>query len=197
MIQGSSRGVLAAPRPEVFVFVHGYNVTFEGAAQRTAQIAYDLKFSGAPIFYSWPSQARTLEYTVDDQPLYDRLTVETWYNNTRFHGNAQNPAKRQQFPVLDYLYYDGYTDVAALSAGYTAATTWGVEGDPQLTVGTDLRFTSQYLDEIADGLLGFLVIQDANSPPFGLELQDESGRAKFGIIGMGHDQEHMLPGRGW
>ena len=42
--------VLSAPRPEVFVFVHGYNVTFAGAAQRTAQIAYDVKFAGARSF---------------------------------------------------------------------------------------------------------------------------------------------------
>jgi esterase/lipase superfamily enzyme len=42
---------------EVFVFVHGYNNTFEDAARRTAQIAYDLNFAGAPVMYSWPSQA--------------------------------------------------------------------------------------------------------------------------------------------
>ncbi len=51
---------------EVFVFVHGYNVTFEAAARRTAQIAYDVKFSGAPIFFSWPSQGGLLKYTVDE-----------------------------------------------------------------------------------------------------------------------------------
>lgn len=38
------------------VFVHGYNVSFESAAQRTAQIYFDLKFDGVPVFYSWPSQ---------------------------------------------------------------------------------------------------------------------------------------------
>jgi esterase/lipase superfamily enzyme len=54
---------------EVLVFVHGYNNSFEDAARRTAQIAYDLKFRGAPVMYSWPSQARaTLEgYRTDGQ----------------------------------------------------------------------------------------------------------------------------------
>jgi esterase/lipase superfamily enzyme len=54
---------------EVFVFVHGYNNTFEDAARRTAQIAYDLKFAGAPVMYSWPSQAKSsLEaYRTDGQ----------------------------------------------------------------------------------------------------------------------------------
>jgi esterase/lipase superfamily enzyme len=51
---------------EAFVFVHGYNVTFENAARRTAQLAHDLKFDGAPIFYSWPSQGGLLQYTVDE-----------------------------------------------------------------------------------------------------------------------------------
>ncbi|QDT44569.1 hypothetical protein Pan241w_46810 [Gimesia alba] len=43
---------------EAFIFIHGYNNSFEDAARRTAQIAYDLKFKGAPLMYSWPSQAK-------------------------------------------------------------------------------------------------------------------------------------------
>jgi len=50
-----------------FLFVHGYNVTFKDAARRTAQIAYDLDFDGAPVFYSWPSQGEMGKYTVDEQ----------------------------------------------------------------------------------------------------------------------------------
>jgi esterase/lipase superfamily enzyme len=42
---------------EAFVFVHGFNVQFMDAVYRTAQMAYDLKFDGAPILYSWPSAA--------------------------------------------------------------------------------------------------------------------------------------------
>jgi esterase/lipase superfamily enzyme len=53
-------------RKEAFVFIHGYNVGFEKAVRRTAQIAYDLKFKGAPIVYSWPSQEGLLSYTVDE-----------------------------------------------------------------------------------------------------------------------------------
>lgn len=49
-----------------FVFVHGYNVAFDDAARRTAQITYDLDFHGAPVFYSWPSQAELEGYTVDE-----------------------------------------------------------------------------------------------------------------------------------
>jgi esterase/lipase superfamily enzyme len=49
-----------------FLFVHGYNVTFADAARRTAQITFDLRFSGEPVFYSWPSQGTTTGYTIDE-----------------------------------------------------------------------------------------------------------------------------------
>ncbi len=54
---------------EAFVFIHGYNVTFEDAARRTAQMSYDLGFGGAPIFYSWPSQGEIADYTVDENNI--------------------------------------------------------------------------------------------------------------------------------
>jgi esterase/lipase superfamily enzyme len=50
--------VAESSRHEAFVFVHGFNVTFEDAARRTAQISYDLGFEGAAILYSWPSQGK-------------------------------------------------------------------------------------------------------------------------------------------
>ena len=45
-------------KDHAFVFVHGFNTTFEAALFRTAQIAYDLKFDGAPFLYSWPSKGQ-------------------------------------------------------------------------------------------------------------------------------------------
>ena len=46
------QSVSRAPARDAFVFVHGYCVSFEDAARRTGQIAFDLHFVGAPIFYS-------------------------------------------------------------------------------------------------------------------------------------------------
>ena len=65
-----------SPERQAFVFVHGYNVSFESAALRTAQMAVDLKFDGAPIFYSWPSRGRLSGYLDDEasvQWTVDRL----------------------------------------------------------------------------------------------------------------------------
>jgi esterase/lipase superfamily enzyme len=42
---------------EVLVFIHGFNVSFEDSLRRTAQLAYDLKFDGVPIAFSWPSRS--------------------------------------------------------------------------------------------------------------------------------------------
>jgi esterase/lipase superfamily enzyme len=58
----------------ILVFVHGYNVSFEDAARRTAQIASDLKFAGAPVFYSWPSQADWWMYRTDEKNV--KLSVD-------------------------------------------------------------------------------------------------------------------------
>jgi esterase/lipase superfamily enzyme len=51
---------------DILLFIHGYNVTFTQALRRTAQLAYDLNFSGTPILYSWPSQGTALGYLIDE-----------------------------------------------------------------------------------------------------------------------------------
>lgn len=52
-------------KDHALVFVHGYNTSFDNAVYRTAQIAYDLKFDGAPFLYSWPSGGAIASYTYD------------------------------------------------------------------------------------------------------------------------------------
>jgi esterase/lipase superfamily enzyme len=58
--------VESSPSNDILLFVHGYNSSFEDAARRAAQLAYDLDFDGTPMMYSWPSQASTMSYTVDE-----------------------------------------------------------------------------------------------------------------------------------
>lgn len=55
----------ARDRKEAFVFIHGYNVAFDAAARRAAQLAYDMRFAGVPILYSWPSRGSTIGYIPD------------------------------------------------------------------------------------------------------------------------------------
>jgi esterase/lipase superfamily enzyme len=52
---------------EALVFVHGYNVSFEDAARRTAQLVHDMQFPGVAVLYSWPANGTALAYTWDEQ----------------------------------------------------------------------------------------------------------------------------------
>ncbi|OIO12435.1 MAG: hypothetical protein AUJ53_02385 [Flavobacteriaceae bacterium CG1_02_35_72] len=61
-----SEAIKKSTKKSSFLFVHGYNVSFADAAMRTAQITYDLAFDGEAVFYSWPSQASTVDYTIDE-----------------------------------------------------------------------------------------------------------------------------------
>lgn len=56
-------------KDHAFVFVHGFNVNFEHALYRTAQIAFDLGLEDTPFgtafLYSWPSAA-SIDAYIDD-----------------------------------------------------------------------------------------------------------------------------------
>ncbi len=64
-----SAEIAASSGNKALIFVHGYNVTFEDAARRTAQMSYDLAFDGAPIFFSWPSNGTTAAYSADESDI--------------------------------------------------------------------------------------------------------------------------------
>jgi esterase/lipase superfamily enzyme len=51
------------------IFVHGYNVSFQEAALRAAQIGFDLSVKGAMAFFSWPSQGSTGAYPADEATI--------------------------------------------------------------------------------------------------------------------------------
>jgi esterase/lipase superfamily enzyme len=63
--------LLAALRPKsaddkaVLLFIHGYNVTFDDAIRRTGQLAYDLRFPGQVMLFSWPSYGKVADYFLD------------------------------------------------------------------------------------------------------------------------------------
>lgn len=61
------RVALSKGEKSSFIFVHGFNVAFDDAALRTAQIAYDLDYAGVPVFYSWPSEGGVADYVADHE----------------------------------------------------------------------------------------------------------------------------------
>jgi esterase/lipase superfamily enzyme len=44
---------------QLFVYIHGFGNSFEDSVFRAAQIAFDIKFEGAPVVFSWPSDDLT------------------------------------------------------------------------------------------------------------------------------------------
>lgn len=57
------------------VFVHGFNVRHQEAVLRAAQIAYDLKYQGQIILFTWPAGA-------PDSFVKDKMLNETYSNNS-------------------------------------------------------------------------------------------------------------------
>ncbi|HEX3894221.1 MAG TPA: alpha/beta hydrolase [Terracidiphilus sp.] len=106
--------VSASPTKEAFVFVHGYNVSFEDAAIRTAQLAYDFGFKGAPILYSWPSKGSLFGYLDDEQTVQQTAgslkqflqDVAASSGATVVHLIAHSMGNRALLPVLSQLAAD-------------------------------------------------------------------------------------------
>ncbi len=100
--------VAASSHKEAFVFVHGFNNSFADAAEVTAELAVDLKFDGAPILYSWPSQATLVNYTVNEcnvawtQPHFKAflLAVAQQSGATSIHLIAHSMGNRALTSVL-------------------------------------------------------------------------------------------------
>ncbi|MEP7013238.1 MAG: alpha/beta hydrolase [Acidobacteriota bacterium] len=55
--------------PHALFFLHGYNVSFEEAAIRAAQLGCDLSVPGATAFFSWPSRGNVVAYPVDEATI--------------------------------------------------------------------------------------------------------------------------------
>ena len=56
-------------QPHALFFLHGFNVSFEEAAIRAAQIGYDLSVPGATAFFSWPSRGAVAAYPADEATI--------------------------------------------------------------------------------------------------------------------------------
>ncbi|WP_045684710.1 alpha/beta hydrolase [Martelella endophytica] len=55
----------ASDSGRIALFVHGFNVSFQEGLFRLAQLSADSEITGVPVFFSWPSQARLLDYATD------------------------------------------------------------------------------------------------------------------------------------
>lgn len=54
---------------DALFFLHGFNVSFEEAAIRAAQLGCDLAVPGATAFFSWPSRGNVVAYPADEASI--------------------------------------------------------------------------------------------------------------------------------
>ncbi len=135
-------------------------------------------------------------HTRREAGMWDFVETNVWYNRTRFNGNAQNPRKRAFFPVLDLLNYTGTTDVDSMSTGYRQSYILGGGSNDtyQFSIGHDLRFIKQELNEISSGVSLGLPFPFVNrnspipesfqvNPGLFIEYQEEIGDRLLGKLG--------------
>ncbi|HNB02628.1 MAG TPA: alpha/beta hydrolase, partial [Nitrosomonas sp.] len=89
--QAISQKVKNSAKKSAFLFIHGFNVTFEDAARRTGQIYYDLGFDGVAAFYSWPSHGVIKKYVSDEANIeWSQRNIEMFLEDFSEKSNAEN-----------------------------------------------------------------------------------------------------------
>lgn len=135
----------------------------------------DVEFPGLVFDINFlVTNAYELKYILENQEYFDRLTAEGWYNRTRFEGDTSRTSKDVQIPTLKSLFDladDQFlrTNVDGSSAGYRFALSWGDDYAEQLTLGTDLIYVSQQLNDIVPEVTVPLLL-----PPFSLTLAERN-----------------------
>ena len=65
----------------VFVYIHGFNTSFDRAVFRFAQLAHDSDANAAPVLFSWPSRGRMFDYRRDlDNASFSRSDLADLLN---------------------------------------------------------------------------------------------------------------------
>lgn len=66
---GLQTAMQAEGAKQALFFLHGFNVSFEEAAIRAAQLGCDLAVPGATAFFSWPSRGSVTAYPADEASI--------------------------------------------------------------------------------------------------------------------------------
>jgi esterase/lipase superfamily enzyme len=69
----SVAAAMTADANQILVYIHGYNVSFDDAIIRAAQIGFDLNVPGLTAAFCWPAKGNKAAYLADEDTI--RLTV--------------------------------------------------------------------------------------------------------------------------
>ncbi|MGZ3727469.1 MAG: alpha/beta hydrolase, partial [Pseudobdellovibrio sp.] len=110
---------------EILVFIHGFNVKFQDAVLRASQLAYDLKFQGTVILFSWPSGA-------EDGLINSAMISKTYLKNKSMAALSIQPAI-DFFDLISRL--NTKTNIYIHSMGHQVA----IPALVQLSENTDIK----------------------------------------------------------
>ncbi len=104
---------------DILVFIHGFNVLFKDALRRTAQIAFDFKFRGTPIVFSWPSANNLLSYASDREDAFWSvkylekflLKLKAKHPGKKVHLVAHSMGSQVLVNAMRLLAYSGKSDL--------------------------------------------------------------------------------------
>lgn len=113
-----AQGIIAGLSPEdrhALVFIHGFNVPFEGSLYRAAQLKFDLDFAGPVFTFSWPSDGDPQRYLADQDDAdvsvgalarYIRLVRNAVGPDTKLHVVAHSMGSRVTAQALARLEWE-------------------------------------------------------------------------------------------
>ncbi|MEO1528225.1 MAG: alpha/beta hydrolase [Planctomycetota bacterium] len=104
----------------LFVYLHGFNVSFEDAAVHAAQIGYDLKVPGEMAFYSWPSRGSVTAYSADEATITASVKhlakflheLSTGSNAERIHLFVHSMGNRGLLSAMERIASKGYPELS-------------------------------------------------------------------------------------
>jgi esterase/lipase superfamily enzyme len=165
---------------DLLLFIHGYNTSFEDAAIRTAQIAYDLQFPGQAILYSWPSEAKLEGYTADENnidwtlPHFEEFLnlLITSVGAKMINTIAHSMGNRIMVRALDKLNYSTLPENAAKLRNVIFAA-------PDIDAATFKQFVKQF-NQKADRLT---LYASSNDKALKASMSVHGGYPRAGIAG--------------
>lgn len=105
---------LGEGKPEMLLYIHGFNVSFHEAARATAAIAVGTKFPGVPCLFSWPTAGGIKRYMFDEATigwstahLVEFLTELGTSNLERVHIVAHSMGNRGLIGALERIQLAG------------------------------------------------------------------------------------------
>ena len=208
-----ARALMARARlypQSALVFVHGFNVEFDEAVQRAAQLARDLNHDGAVFVYSWPSQGTVFRYGTD-RDIADRAVdrfveflgqVEQATGAGKIHLIAHSMGNRVLLPALAQIAADAQSRVrpkvrevilAAPAVPQADFTTWldtiskqGIRRFTLYASSADKAMWAGWLREWATSLAGYA---SSGVPLWHPSVQsiDISKASEPGLLQLNHD----------